>query len=98
MEIERADTMPDGGQLWRDWLKMVAPDNAEEITAVKADRSTYLGYVCLVGRRRAGVQLEEPIVSVPTQYTKTPPTQRLGSTRTARTLTSGRKVGVWRRG
>lgn len=72
MEIELADTMPDGWQLWREWLKTIAPDNVAEIAAVGADRGSYLGYVRLVGRRREGVQLDEPIVSVPTQYTKTP--------------------------
>ena len=32
----------------------------------------YLGYVRLVGRRRAEANLEEPIVSIPKQYTKKP--------------------------
>jgi cyclopropane fatty-acyl-phospholipid synthase-like methyltransferase len=72
VEIELADTMPDGWQLWREWLQAVAPDNVAEITAVEADRGSYLGYVRLVGRRRAGVQLEEPVVSVPAKYTKRP--------------------------
>ncbi len=72
MEIDLADTMPDGWQLWRDWLKAIAPDNVAEIAAVEADRGSYLGYVRLVGRRWEGVQLEEPIVSIPAQYTKTP--------------------------
>ena len=31
-----------------------------------------LGYVRVVGRRKAGVQLAEPVVSVPTQYAKKP--------------------------
>ena len=72
MDIELADTLPDGWRLWREWQRAIAPDNAVEIQALEADRGSYLGYVRLVGRRRAGVQLEEPIVSVPTQYTKRP--------------------------
>ena len=72
MDIELADTMPDGWQLWRDWHLAIAPDNLAEIQALEADRGSYLGYVRLVGRRLAGVQLEEPIVSVATQYTKKP--------------------------
>jgi cyclopropane fatty-acyl-phospholipid synthase-like methyltransferase len=72
MEIELADTMPDGWQLWRDWHKEVAPDNEEEIKAVEADGGQNLGYIRLVGRRRAETKLEEPIVSLPAQYTKKP--------------------------
>ncbi len=72
MDIATADTMPDGWQLWLDWHKVIAPDNATEIQALEADRGSYLSYVRLVGRRRADVQLEEPIVSIPAQYTKRP--------------------------
>ena len=72
MDIHLADTMPDGWQLWLDWHKLVAPDNAAEIKALEADRGTYLGYVRLVGRRRAEINLEEPIASIPMQYTKKP--------------------------
>jgi cyclopropane fatty-acyl-phospholipid synthase-like methyltransferase len=72
VEIDLADTLPDGWQLWRAWHKAIAPDNAVEIAAVEADRGSYLGYVRVVGRRRPGVQLEEPIVSMPSQYTKRP--------------------------
>jgi hypothetical protein len=72
MDIATADTMSDGWQLWLDWHKVIAPDNATEIQALEADRGSYLGYVRLVGRRRVDVQLEEPIVSIPAQYTKRP--------------------------
>ena len=72
MDIELADTLPEGWRLWRDWQSVIAPDNVAEIEALEADRGNYLGYVRLVGRRRAGVQLEEPIMSVPTRYTKRP--------------------------
>ena len=72
VEIERADSMIDGWQRWLDWHHTVAPDNATEIKALEADRGSYLGYIRVVGRRRAGVTLEEPIVSVPAQYTKKP--------------------------
>ena len=72
MDIDLADTMPDGWQLWLDWHKVIAPDNEAEIKALEADRGNYLGYVRLVGRRRAEANLEEPIVSVPKQYTKKP--------------------------
>jgi SAM-dependent methyltransferase len=75
--VERADTMPDGWQVWLDWHKAVAPDNATEIAALEADGGRYLGYVRLVGRRRDDVKLEEycwpdPLRSLPTEYTKKP--------------------------
>jgi ubiquinone/menaquinone biosynthesis C-methylase UbiE len=72
MAIDLADTMPDGWQLWLDWHKVVAPDNHLEIQAIEADRGRYLGYVRLVGRREAQATLEDPVVSVPAQYTKKP--------------------------
>ena len=70
--IELADTMSDGWQAWLDWQRAAAPDNATEIQAVEADRGRCLGYVRLVGRRRAQARLEDPIVSIPTQYTRKP--------------------------
>ena len=72
MDIELADTMPDGWQLWLDWHRAIAPDNAVEIQALEADRGRCLGYVRLVGRRRGRVKLDDPIVSAPAQYTKAP--------------------------
>jgi len=70
MNIELADVLSDGWQLWRDWHLEIAPDNKTEIEALESDRGRYLGYIRLVGRRRAGVQLDDPVDSVPTQYTK----------------------------
>ncbi len=72
MAVELADAMPDGWQAWLDWLRTIYPDNGTEIKAVEADRGSYLGYVRLIGRRRAEAHLESPIVSIPTQYTKKP--------------------------
>jgi len=69
--IELADTMSGGWQAWLDWQRAVAPDNATEIAAVEADRGRYLGYIRLVGRRRADARLEDPIVSIPQHYTQT---------------------------
>ena len=51
---------------------MSAPDNAVEIQALEADRGSYLGYLRLVGRRRAEARLDEPIVSIPSEYAKKP--------------------------
>src|SRR5687768_10877789 len=70
--VDRADAMPDGWQLWLQWQHTICPDNKLEIESVENDRGRYLGYVRAVCRRRAGVKLDEPIESVPTQYTKQP--------------------------
>jgi len=72
MEIDLADTMPDGWQRWLEWIRAVAPENKVEIQALEADRGRHLGYVRLVGRRHGAAQLAEHVVSVPTQYTKKP--------------------------
>ena len=62
MKIELADTMPDGWQHWLDWHRAVAPDNELEITALEADRGSYMGYVRLVGRRDGQTTLADHIV------------------------------------
>lgn len=72
MEIELADVLPDGWQWWRNWHQAIAPENVPELEALEADRGRYLGYIRLVGRRRPDIPLEEPIVSVPTEYLEKP--------------------------
>jgi len=72
IDIDLADTMPDGWQLWLDWHRVVAPDNEVEIKAVEADRGRWLGYVRLVGRRNSQAELADHIESLPAQYTKKP--------------------------
>ena len=71
-DVECADALPDGWQLWRAWIKLVAADNLTEIQAVEGDAGRWLGYVRAVARRRAGAGLMEPIISVPVEYTKHP--------------------------
>jgi SAM-dependent methyltransferase len=77
LAVEVADDMPDGWQRWLEWQRAVAPDNSVEIKAVEDDAGRYLGYVRVVGRRCAGVKLEEycwpdTLRSIPPQYTKKP--------------------------
>ena len=77
VDVELADTLPDGWQFWLDWQRAVAPDNATEIKAVTEDMGRYLGYVRVVGRRQGDVKLEEycwsdTLRSTPPQYTKKP--------------------------
>jgi cyclopropane fatty-acyl-phospholipid synthase-like methyltransferase len=72
LDVEVADTLPDGWRLWRDWLQQIAPDNVTEMRALEADAGSYLGYVRVVGRRRADAPLSEPVASVPTEYVQKP--------------------------
>jgi len=72
MDIEVADTMPDGWQRWLDWHRAVAPGNLEEIQTLETDRGTNLGYVRMVGRRRPDVRLPDPITLLSADYTKAP--------------------------
>jgi cyclopropane fatty-acyl-phospholipid synthase-like methyltransferase len=72
MDIHVADSMHEGWKLWRDWHKAIAPDNVAEIEALEADRGRTLGYIRVVGRRREDAKLEEPIMSVPAEYTRRP--------------------------
>jgi len=45
LDVELADVMPAGWRLWLDWQLAVAPHNASEIAALKADAGRYLAYV-----------------------------------------------------
>lgn len=77
VDIEVADTMPDGWKFWLDWQRTIAPDNATEIEAIEADAGRNLCYVRLVGRRRGETPLDEhawpdTLRSFPPQYIKKP--------------------------
>jgi len=72
LNVELADSLPDGWKLWRDWLKLIAPDNLTELGALEADAGRHFAYVRAIGRRRPEAQLSQPVVSVPMQYVKQP--------------------------
>lgn len=72
VDVEVADSMADGWERWIDWQRIVSPSNETELATVAADRGRYLGYVRVVGRLRADARLEEPILSIPTQYEEVP--------------------------
>ena len=72
VDVVLADAMPDGWRRWLDWHRAVAPGNAVEIEALEADEGRTLGYVRVVARRRPEIALDDPIVSLPAQYTKHP--------------------------
>lgn len=70
--VETADRLADGWQYWRDWLRVIAPQNAVEIDAVEADAGRNLGYARVVGRRRVGFELYDHVVSIPANYEAKP--------------------------
>jgi len=72
VDVETADTLDDGWRLWLDWHRAIAPDNAAEIAALEADRGEYLGYVRAVARRRHGVKIDDPVVTLPADYARRP--------------------------
>jgi hypothetical protein len=72
VKVEVADTLPDGWRLWQQWHQAIAPDNRVEIEALQADGGRYLGYVRVIGRKQQNIQAEEPMFSIPTEYTKKP--------------------------
>ena len=72
VDIELADSMPDGWKLWHEWHRTVAPDNHREIQVLEADGGKHLTYNRVVARRRPDVALEEPISSIPASYTRQP--------------------------
>src|SRR5918998_1788007 len=59
VDIEVAEAMLDGWQVWLDWHRTAHPENTSEIETLEADRGQYLGYVRMVGRRRAEARLED---------------------------------------
>lgn len=72
VEIELADTMPNGWQLWNDWIEHIAPDNRLELNALQSDHGDNLGYVRVIARKRHDVQLDMPTwqLSIPSSYQK----------------------------
>jgi len=77
VDIEVAETMPEGWRVWLDWHKTAHPTNKPEIETLEADRGQYLGYIRMVGRRRENVKLEDycwpdTMKSFPMDYEKKP--------------------------
>jgi len=74
IDIDAADSMPEGWKRWVQWQEAVAPGNHVELDALKADEGDYLGYIRVTGQRRADAKLDEPIdsMSVPTNYVSHP--------------------------
>jgi cyclopropane fatty-acyl-phospholipid synthase-like methyltransferase len=72
LDVCLAEIMPDGWELWRKWQQATFPDNQAELRALEADRGRYLGYVRVIGRRRAEARLYEPVTAIPSQYVRKP--------------------------
>ena len=72
VEVEVADALPNGWEFWRTWLEISSPGNVAEIRTLEADAGRNFGYVRAVGRRREGVELFDPAVSIPAAYAKAP--------------------------
>jgi cyclopropane fatty-acyl-phospholipid synthase-like methyltransferase len=82
--IETADTMSEGWREWLDWQETAHPENVAEIETLRADRGSYLGYVRVVGRRRAEAKLEpycwpDTMRSMPLEYAANPLLRARGS-------------------
>ena len=72
LDIELADTMPDGWQLWLDWQQAVVARQRDRNPGARGRSWRYLGYVRVVGRRHPDARLDEPIVAMAPHYTKKP--------------------------
>jgi SAM-dependent methyltransferase len=72
LDVERADTMPEGWRWWLEWQRTASQDNHTEIDAVVADHGRHLGYFRVLARRRTDAQPDEPIISLPTEYVRRP--------------------------
>lgn len=72
VDVEQADTLPEGWQYWLRWHRAVCPENTIEMTALEADQGRHLGYVRQVARRRADAVPAAPITSLPSHYEPAP--------------------------
>jgi cyclopropane fatty-acyl-phospholipid synthase-like methyltransferase len=72
VDIKLADSMTNGWQVWLEWLRTIAPDNQIEIQALQADGGRHLTYNRVIASRRPDVRLEDPLVSIPSSYSRKP--------------------------
>lgn len=83
VDVEVADSMPDGWRIWLEWQAVVAPENLVEIRAIEDDAGEYMGYVRVLGRRRQDAKVDPIIHSIPATYVPQP-LLRSNPTRTPR--------------
>ena len=83
VDVELADSMPDGWQVGSEWQVVVAPKNLVEISAVESDAGNYLGYVGSLSKAARCEAGWDYLQSIPTNYIAQP-LLRSGETRTIR--------------
>src|SRR5262249_28656782 len=76
LDIELADTLPDGWRYWRGWVKGIPPPDETENPGLGGGAGGHLRYVRGGGRRRAGGRLFDPLTAVPVAGPEKPPPLR----------------------
>lgn len=72
VDVELADSMPDGWRLWLEWQAVVAPKNLVEIQAIESDAGNHMGYIRVVSRKRQDAKLDDIVDSIPANYIAQP--------------------------
>jgi cyclopropane fatty-acyl-phospholipid synthase-like methyltransferase len=72
LKVTQADTMPEGWRVWLEWIRDVAAHNTVESRALEEDAGRELGYVRVVATRPPDAVVEEPITSIPAEYSREP--------------------------
>lgn len=72
VDVVNSEMMPNGWQCWLDWHRTIAPDNHLEIQTIESDRGENLGYLRVVGQRRANANLDYTNILIPSNYTPAP--------------------------
>ncbi|MDX1960082.1 MAG: hypothetical protein SFU98_16055 [Leptospiraceae bacterium] len=70
IQVQESDSINDGWKFWVDWQKFASPNNQLEIDTLTKDSGEYLGYVRTVGVKKENLSLEDPLISIPENYTK----------------------------
>ena len=73
VDVEIAEPMPEGWQVWLDWQRTAHPENTAEIDVVAADRGEYLAFVRMIAKRRGEAELvdycwPDTLRSFPSEY------------------------------
>jgi SAM-dependent methyltransferase len=77
VDVEVADTMPDGWRFWLDWYNAAHPGSTMQIETLNADQGQFLGYIRMAGRRRHDAKLvdycwPDTMRALPVKYEQCP--------------------------
>jgi cyclopropane fatty-acyl-phospholipid synthase-like methyltransferase len=72
VRVKLSDTMQEGGRVWLDWHRIIAPTNKSEIEALEADAGEYVTYVRTIAERVGDLDLSEPVQQVASSYERHP--------------------------